>query len=141
MCPKHAMLLYEAINFFSFLKILVQLIYNVMLISAVQQSDSVIHIDFFIFFCIMVYHRIWNVVASAMEQDLRTLLFIHHVCDSWLVPNSQSFPPQPCGNRRLFSMPVSLLLFHKYVHCCCILDVTCKWYHMVLPFSFLLCLV
>ena len=38
----------------------VQLIYNVVLISTVQQSDSVIHIYifFFIFFSIMVYHKI-----------------------------------------------------------------------------------
>ena len=46
----------------------VQLIYNVVLISAVQQSDSVIHIYtfFFIFFSIMVYHRILNIVPCVI---------------------------------------------------------------------------
>ena len=46
----------------------VQLIYNVVLISAVQQSDSFIHIHafFFIFFSIMVYHRILNIVPCAI---------------------------------------------------------------------------
>ena len=39
----------------------VYLIYNVVLISALQQSDSVIHI-FLIFFSIMVNHRILNIV-------------------------------------------------------------------------------
>ena len=43
-----------------------------MLISAVQQSDSVIHIYtlFFIFFSIIVYYRILNIVPCAIQQDL-----------------------------------------------------------------------
>ena len=41
-----------------------------MLISAVQHSDSVIHryTFFFIFFSIMVYHRILNIVACDMRH-------------------------------------------------------------------------
>ena len=43
-----------------------------MLISAVQQSDSVIHICihiiFFIFFSIMVYHRILNIVPGVIQD-------------------------------------------------------------------------
>ena len=44
------------------------LIYNVMLVSAVQQNDSVIHVYilFFIFFS-MVYHKIFNVVPCATQ--------------------------------------------------------------------------
>ena len=47
----------------------VQLIYNVVLVSGVQQNDSVIHTYtfFFIFFSIMVYHRIVNVVPCALQ--------------------------------------------------------------------------
>ena len=47
----------------------VQLIYNVVLISAIQQSDSVIHtyIFFFIFFSITVYHRVLNIVPCAIQ--------------------------------------------------------------------------
>ena len=43
------------------------MIYSVVLISAVQQSDSVIHLYtfFFIFFSIMVYARILNIVPCA----------------------------------------------------------------------------
>ena len=43
-----------------------------MLISAVQQSDSVILIlaCFFIFFSILVYHRILNMVSCAFQWDL-----------------------------------------------------------------------
>ena len=45
----------------------VKLIYNVVLISAVQQSDSVIHTSFFIFFSIMVYHKVLNIVPCAIQ--------------------------------------------------------------------------
>ena len=56
-----------------------QLIYNVVLISVVQQSDSVIYIDkcvcvymysFFIFFSIMVHHRRLDIVPCVIRQDL-----------------------------------------------------------------------
>ena len=52
-----------------FLKIEVQLAYNVVLFSAVQQSDSGIHIYifFFPFFSIMVYHWILNIVPCAPQ--------------------------------------------------------------------------
>ena len=47
----------------------VELIYNVVLVSGVQQSDSLIHIPtfFFVFFAIMVYHRIFNIVPCALQ--------------------------------------------------------------------------
>ena len=50
----------------------VELIYSVVLISAVQQSDSVIHVytSFFIFFSIMVYPRRLDIVSCAIQQDL-----------------------------------------------------------------------
>ena len=49
----------------------VQLTYNAVPISAVQQSDSGIHrYTFFIVFSIIVYHRILNIVPCAIHQDL-----------------------------------------------------------------------
>ena len=53
----------------------VQLIYNVVLISAVQQRDSVRHIHtfFFIFFSTIVKHRILNIAPCAYSWTL----FIH----------------------------------------------------------------
>ena len=50
-----------------------------MLITTAQQNDSVIHIYtlFFIFFTIMVYHRILNMCFYS-----RTLLFIHSIYSS-----------------------------------------------------------
>ena len=50
-------------------------IYNIVLISGVQQSDSYIYvciyIYFFLFFSIMIYHRILNIILCAIhKQDL-----------------------------------------------------------------------
>ena len=50
-----------------------------------------------------------------------TLLLIHFVCNSLylLNPDFQSFPLKPSSSLAtpsLFSMSVSLLLFHRYVH-------------------------
>ena len=61
-------------SIFSFLKTEVQLIYNVF-ISAIQQSDSVIHTYLYIyvysfkkiFFSITVYPRILNIVPCAVQ--------------------------------------------------------------------------
>ena len=47
--------------------------HNIVLIAAVEQSNSAIHtyIHFLkIFFTIMIYHRILNVVLWAIQQDL-----------------------------------------------------------------------
>ena len=61
----------EILCFFFKFFIEVQLIYNVALISAVQQSDSVIHIYIYscfkVFSSIMVYHRILNIVPCAIQ--------------------------------------------------------------------------
>ena len=57
-------------HFLNMYSIEVLLIYNAVFISAIQQTDSVIHksiyIFFFILFCIMVYHRILNIAPSAI---------------------------------------------------------------------------
>ena len=45
---------------------------NIVLISTVQQSDSVIHIYtlFFIFFFIMVYHKILNIIPTGLNLNI-----------------------------------------------------------------------
>ena len=50
-------------------KIEVQLIYNIVLVSGIQQSDSVIHmyIFFFRFFSIIDYYKILNIVPCAVQ--------------------------------------------------------------------------
>ena len=63
---------------------------------------SYIYIFFFIFFSIMAYHRIVNIVFPMLYS--RILLFIHSIYSSLhlLIPNSQSFPPllPPLGNHK-----------------------------------------
>ena len=55
--------------FLKFYLIDIWLIYNVVLISAVQQSDSVMHTYTFFFYILfhMVHHRILNIVPCVME--------------------------------------------------------------------------
>lgn len=51
----------------------VQLIYNVVLVSGIQQNDLVIHTYFYILFhsfSIMVYCRVLNIVSCAIQWDL-----------------------------------------------------------------------
>ena len=65
-------------------------------------------------------------------------LFIIYNSFHVLTPNSQSIPCLPLS---LFSMSVSLFLSHKYIHLCCILYSTYKWYIRYLSFSFWLTLL
>ena len=58
----------------------IELIYSVMLISALQQSDSfiLIYTFFFAFFSIMAYHRILNIVPCVILWGLVVYLtYIH----------------------------------------------------------------
>ena len=106
----------------NFFKNEVQLIYNVALISAIQQSDSVIHlyIFFFIFFSIVIYH---GILIQFFVLYNRALLFIHPIYNSLylLTSISHSNPPptpSPLGNHK--SVPydcesVSILQIGSFV--------------------------
>ena len=67
----------------------------------------------------------------------RTLLLIYPIWTNLhlILPNSQSFPPLAITG--LFSIPMRLFLFCRYVHLCHILDPTYKRYYMVSFFLFL----
>ena len=83
----------------------VQLIYNAVLISAVQQSDSVIYIYIYInnlfnvlFHCGLSqdikYSSLWYIVSSTL-LFIRSIFYIYNSLHL-LIPNSQSIPsPQP----------------------------------------------
>ena len=72
---------------------------SLVLISAVQQSNSVA----LIFFSIRVYHTILNIVPCVYS---RTLLFIHPLYKSLhlLIPDSQSIPPLPLSPSAITSL-------------------------------------
>ena len=81
-----------ALGLFLLFLIEAQLIYNVVPIPAVQQSDSFIHICtfFFLFFSIMVYHRILNIVPYMVGSCC--LFILQNKSLHLLIPNSQSIP-------------------------------------------------
>ena len=88
--------------------------------SYVHYEQNYVRLCFFMFFCVMVYHRVLNIIACVTQQ---ILLFIHPTYNSLhlLIPNSQSFPPPPTFPltvTSLFSMSVSLFLFHRQVRLC-----------------------
>ena len=120
--------------FFMFL-LKCNLIYNVMFISGVQQSDSIIHIlclFFCIFFSIMV---ITGYLIQLSVLHSRTLLFIHSV-----YTNLHQIKPSPnCIplDNNQSTLYVHDALFDRWVHLCPILDSTYKWYRMVFVFLFL----
>ena len=78
LCPVTAPPPLPALFFLNFL-IGVELIYNVVLVSGVQQNDSVIHmytyLFFFRFFSIIGYYKILNVVPCALQSVLVVYLF------------------------------------------------------------------
>ena len=69
-------------------------------------------------FSIMVYHKILNIVPCAIQQDLIYTIYLIYTSWHLLIPNSQPFPPFPTAlaTTSLFSMSMSLYLFHRYVH-------------------------
>ena len=92
---------------------------------------------FFIFFSIMVYHKILTIVPCAILYEL----VVYPSCIYQfvlLILNSQAIPfpfPLLLGSHNLSSISVSLS--HRHVQLCHVLDSTCKWYHMVFVFLFL----
>ena len=140
-CPPHQTWNYKPENYKSSLKrlgslfkiyfIYVQLIYyNAVLIFTIQQSDSFIHIYtfFFIFFSIMVYHRILNMAPCARG----TLLSSHSLYNSLhlLILNSQSTLPPPSphllGNYSPVLYVCESVSITQISHSCHILDSTYK---------------
>ena len=120
--------------FFCILKLFfikVQLIYNVLSISAVQQSDPVIHIYTFFFSYYLLSYSITSDWIQFSVLYSRTSLLIHFKCNNLHLPtpNSQSIPLPPCfhlATTSLFSVSMSLFLFCRQVHLCYTLDSTYK---------------
>ena len=102
-----------------FFSIDIQLIYNVVLLSGVQQSDSeqYKYTLFSRFFSISGCYKLLNIVPYAIEQNFIYLFYMQQC-----VPvNSKLLkvlfypvtPASPFGNQSLFSTSVILFLFYK----------------------------
>ena len=116
-----------------FFLIEVQLIYNVVLISAVLISlcFSYTHTRFHILFHYDL-HRTLNIVPCAVQSDF----IVYSIYDSWCLlirtPSpSLSHPSCPLVTTRLFSVTESVCFFDMFT---CILDSPCKCYHLVFVF-------
>ena len=105
---------------------------------------------FFLFFCFWPRHmacgiiipqpgiepgplavKVWSPNHWTARECPSWTLFIHSVNKSLhlLTPTSHSIPPSTSSSlatTSLFSMSVSLFLFHRYVHLCYVLDSTYK---------------
>ena len=99
------------------------MIHNAALVSTAEWSDSVIqiHTFFFVFFSILVYHRILNLVACAIQEDL--VVYPPHA-RQFASANPQlpvrPFPSPslllaPLANTRLFSMWVCFCFPGKFI--------------------------
>ena len=90
------------------------MIHNVVLMSALQPSDSVtrIYTFFSVFSSIAIYHRILNIVPAVLY---RNLWFIHSVFNSLhllILTSHPSLPDlHPLGNHGLFSMSCESVSF------------------------------
>ena len=93
---------------------------------------------------------LWFIIGYWIQLPVlysRTWLFIHSMYKSLhlLIPTSCSFPlpspPDPLGNHQSALYIVILLLFHRWVRPCPVLDSTCKWHHMAFVFLFLTYLI
>ena len=115
-----------------------------MLISAVQQCDSFIHVYSFSYsFPLWFTQGIgYNSLCYIPGLCCLSILdIIVCICKS-RTPNLSLLSHSPLATKSLFSMSVSLFLFCRWVHLCHILYCTYKWYHMVfVSFSDLLHLV
>ena len=85
-----------------FFLIEIWLIYNVTLVSGVQQSDSVIYIFFFRLFSIIGYYEILNTVPCALRQVLVGFLFY---IQQWVFLGGSDCKESACDAGDLGSVP------------------------------------
>ena len=103
--------------FFKKMFIGVELIYNVVLVSAVQQSEPVIHTHIslsFRFFSHIGHYKVLSRVPCVMSRFLLVIIFVHSSM-YMSISISQFIPPplSPLVTISLFSTPVTLFLFCK----------------------------
>ena len=112
-----------------FFKIFIEmLINNVVLVSGVQQSDSVIHIHlylfFFRFFSIIGCYKILSIVPCAIQQVLIGYLFYIQQC-VYFNPKLLVYPssPSPFGNHKFVFYVCESASFLLHSLACCIFQI------------------
>ena len=114
-------------SFFSFFffSFLLQLIYNILPISAIQQSVPVIHMYKHSFSHIILHHvpsKCLHIVPCAIQQKLIAypLQTQQFASTNLTLPVLLTPFPFPLATISLFSMSLSFFLFCSQVHLCCI---------------------
>ena len=107
-----------------------------LLYSKVIQLSVCVCVYMYIYIYTFLYSfPLWFITGYWIEFPVlynRNWLFIHPLYNSLhLSQTPNPFLPHPThlGNQR-FRMSVSLFLCHRYVHLCCTLDSTYRWYHV-----------
>ena len=116
----------------------VQLIFNIVLVSAIQQNDSVIHIYTYFFHMIFHYGLSEDIECSSLCYTvghccLSVLYIIVYICWSQ-TPNPSLPTTPPLGNQKSVLCvyeSLSVLYIGSFVS---YLDSKYKWYHMVFVF-------
>ena len=109
--------------------ILLQSIYNSLSISAVQQSDPVIYI-YIHTHGLFIVHRVlsqvirYSSLCYPVGPRCLSVLNEQFASTNPKLPVHPTLSPSPLATQSLFSMSVSLFLFCRQVHLCCILDST-----------------
>ena len=118
--PDHLRINPPSMQWFFFLKkcIEMQLVYNVVFISAVQKSNI----------AIQSFHTPFH---NGLSQDIEysylcstivPCLSILYICQSQTPNPSLPYPLFPLATMNLFSTSVRVFLFHRYDHLCHVLD-------------------
>ena len=110
-----------------------------MLITAVQQSASVLHRYTLLSHALFHYNLSRDIEYSSLCCAVGPCC-ISIACTCLIIPNSHCAPlPPPAHLATTILVFMSLILFplHRWVHLSHILDSACKWYYMILVFLFL----
>ena len=106
-----------------FLKIVieVQSIYTVVLVSSIQQSESVIYMHILlisIFQILFLYSSLWSIELSFLCYIVSSYCYLFYIEQHVYVNHKLPIYPPPCPliTINLFSISVTLLLFCKNIH-------------------------
>ena len=107
-----------------------------LLYSKMTQLDTYIHC-FFMFFSIMIYHRLLNIVPCVTRQDFSCLSILNVTVRIYQPQTPSPSLSLPARQPQVCLLRLSLFLFYRQVHLCHVLNSTCKGYHTVFVFPFL----
>ena len=89
----------------------------------------------FLFHVLFLYGLSQDIEYGSLCRIVGPCLSILYILVCICLSQIPGLPP-PLAATSLSSMYVSLFLFHRYAHLCCVLDSMHNWYHVVFIFLF-----